>query len=210
MMNQSQASPSPPPVRPSRAADVRPAGQAGWGVRLLILVLVPLLAVTLLEGGLRLAGFGTAATYFVPAGDRGALTSNPAFGLGLVPPQVTARSPAIWFTGDKPVGTVRIFVLGGSAAMGYPEPDLSFGRILEVMLASSFPEAEFEVINAARPGINSHLLPRIAAECVDHHADYLLLYLGHDEVVGPFGPASEAAPFTAERWSIPRSRSIRQ
>ena len=41
----------------------------------------------------------------------------------------------------KPVSTFRIFVLGESAAAGFPDPAFSFARILEVMLRARYPGA---------------------------------------------------------------------
>ena len=64
-------------------------------------------------------------------------------------------TPSSWST--KPAGTIRVFVLGDSAAQGFPNPSFGFGRILEVMLRQRYPDVKFEVINVAMSAISSRL-----------------------------------------------------
>lgn len=94
----------------------------------------------------------------------------------------------------KPPHTYRIFVLGASAAMGIPEPAYNFGRILEVMLNEIYPETRFEVITVAMVAINSHAVLKIAEDCADYEPDLFIVYLGNNEVVGPFGPGTVLTP----------------
>jgi Tfp pilus assembly protein PilF len=96
---------------------------------------------------------------------------------------------------EKPANTVRIFVLGSSAAMGDPEPSFSLSRMLEAMLRHAYPGQRFEVINAGITAINSHVLRGIAEDCADLQPDLFVVYEGHNEVIGPFGPAGVFAPF---------------
>jgi hypothetical protein len=55
------------------------------------------------------------------------------------------------------------------------------------MLAETFPDARIEVINTAMVAINSHVVRSIAADCADWQPDLFIVYLGNNEVVGPFG-----------------------
>jgi len=42
-------------------------------------------------------------------------------------------------TGQKPLGTVRIFVLGESVALGIPASEYGFSRMLGALLRNRFP-----------------------------------------------------------------------
>jgi tetratricopeptide (TPR) repeat protein len=55
------------------------------------------------------------------------------------------------------------------------------------MLGLRHPDKKFEVINAAMTGINSHVIRPLARDCADAHADAWVIYMGNNEVVGPFG-----------------------
>ena len=103
------------------------------------------------------------------------------------------------FISAKASGAVRIFVLGSSAAQGVPNPSFSFGRILEVMLRERYPDVKFEVINAAMTAINSHVALEIARDCAAHQPDLFVVYMGNNEVVGPYGPGT-----VFQQWSPSR------
>ena len=78
-------------------------------------------------------------------------------------------------------------MFGESAAEGDPEPAFGMPRLLEVLLEGRFPGRDFEVINAAVTAINSHAILPIARECAGLDGDFWVLYIGHNEVMGPFG-----------------------
>jgi tetratricopeptide (TPR) repeat protein len=114
-----------------------------------------------------------------------------------------ARAPVVQrIVVEKPAGTVRLVVLGGSAAMGTPEADFSFGRVLEAMLAESFPERRFEVINAAMAAVDSQVVRTIGREMAAHRPDAFLLYLGNNEVVGPHGPGTVFGGFSSSLAAV--------
>ena len=96
----------------------------------------------------------------------------------------------------KPAGTVRIFVLGESAAMGTPDPAFNFGRILDVMLREQYPGVQFEVVNGAITAINSYAVLEIARDCAARQPDLFVVYMGNNEVIGPYGPGT-----VFHRWS---------
>lgn len=96
---------------------------------------------------------------------------------------------------EKASETYRIFVLGSSAAMGDPEPSFSLARVLDSMLTAAYPEIRFEVVNAAITAINSHVVRGIAADAARLDPDLFIVYEGHNEVIGPFGPTGVFSRF---------------
>ncbi|MCF7732613.1 MAG: tetratricopeptide repeat protein [Akkermansiaceae bacterium] len=170
-------------------------GWRGWLLRLVLLVLAPTLFVAMLEGGLRLGGYGYPTGFFLGSDAKGGFATNYRFGWRFFPRSLS-RDPHPCVLGAKPAGTLRIFVLGGSAAMGTPDPSFSFGRILEVMLREQYPTRKFEVVNAAMTAINSVVVREIARDCAVHEPDLFVVYMGNNEVVGPFGPGT-----VFQQWS---------
>jgi tetratricopeptide (TPR) repeat protein len=165
-------------------------------------VLSPLLFFGLLEAGLRVGGYGYPTGFFLGPDASGNYTTNYCFGWRFFPRSL-ARDPHPCVLSAKPAGSIRIFVLGSSAAMGTPDPAFSFGRILEVMLREQYPGTRFEVVNAAMTAINSHVALEIARDCAAREPDLFVLYMGNNEVVGPFGPGT-----VFQQWS-PSLRMIR-
>ena len=194
----SQPPGSSPPLTASRR----------WLFRLITLVVLPLVTFTALEGGLRLAGCGYSTRFFekIHIGDHDFLVNNEKFGLRFFPPALARFSGPIRLAATKPAGTYRIFILGESAAMGDPEPAFSASRYLEVLLRERFPEQKFEVVNVAITAINSHVVLPIARECARHHGDLWIIYMGNNEMVGPFGAATvfgaQAPPLALVRLSL--------
>lgn len=160
--------------------------------RCVALFVVPLLAVLLLECGLRLSGVGYTAGFLRKQTIQGkeVWTENPEFGRRFFPPGLVRYPRPFAFPSQKGTNTLRIFVLGESAAMG--DPDYKFGlpRMLEVLLRERFPERRIEVVNAAMVAINSHVILPIARDCAAREADLWVIFMGNNEVIGPFGSAS--------------------
>ena len=155
--------------------------------------LVPLLLVFgSLELGLRLAGYGFPTGFFktIRIGSEDCLVENDRFGLRFFPSGL-ARSPApVVMKAVKPAETCRVFMLGESAALGDPRPAYGPGRYLQVLLEERFPDVRFEVICVAMTAINSHAILPIAQECARHQGDLWIIYMGNNEMVGPFGAAT--------------------
>ncbi len=159
-----------------------------WWFRIAAL-LSPIFLLGLGEIGLRLAGCGYPTSFFLEKHNEGQtlLVENPKFGWRFFPPTV-ARSPLpLSLAATKPAGTIRIFVFGGSAAMGDPEPAYGFARQLERILQARDPNHKYEVINTAMTAINSIVVREIARNCAPRQGDFWLVYAGNNEVVGPFG-----------------------
>lgn len=153
------------------------------------MLLMPLLVLGVLEGGLRVFGFGYPTSFLLKQEVNGTtyLVDNDRFGWRFFPKEL-ARSPAtLKFAKQKEAGTYRIFLFGESAALGDPKPAFSMGRYLEVLLRERFPGAKFEVITAAMTAVNSHALLPMARECARLEGDFWVVYMGNNEMAGPFG-----------------------
>jgi tetratricopeptide (TPR) repeat protein len=156
------------------------------------LFLSPLLLLCLVEIALRIGGYGYNPDFFArrKIGNEDFFVQNENFSLRFFPRQ-TARNPGpIRFPAHKAPGTFRIFILGESAAMGDPAPSFAPSRYLEMLLREKYPGTNFEVINLAFTAINSHVILPIARECATHEGDLWIVYMGNNEMVGPFGAAT--------------------
>jgi tetratricopeptide (TPR) repeat protein len=173
-----------------------------WLFRLVVMVVSPVLFLALLEAGLRLGGYGYPTTFLLGPDANGICTSNRQFGWRFFPRPI-ARKPVSCVISAKPAGAVRIYILGSSAAQGIPAPAFSVARILEVLLRERYPDVKFEVVNGAMTAINSHVTLEIARDCAEHQPDLFVVYMGNNEVVGPFGPGT-----VFQQWS-PSLRLIR-
>lgn len=160
-----------------------------WCFRLAALIGVPLLFLGLLELVLRLAGFGYPTAFLLKSANHGEKTfvENNQFGWRFFGARVARVPDAICIPRDKPPDTVRIFVFGESAAFGDPQPHFGLPRMLEAMLELRHPDKKFEVVNAAMTGINSHVILPLARDCESAHADVWVIYMGNNEIVGPYG-----------------------
>lgn len=158
-----------------------------WKMRIVAAILAPTLFLLLVEGVLRLSGYGDVMTFFVPIEGQDKVTGNTRYTYQYFPKQLAREPDLIRIDKNKPKDVYRIFVIGGSAARGTPDPRFGFGRILGVMLEEAYPDRRFEVVNTAIVAINSHVVMRIAEECVDYDPDLFVIYMGNNEAVGPFG-----------------------
>jgi tetratricopeptide (TPR) repeat protein len=154
-----------------------------------IVIAVPFVTFIALELILRAVGFGYPTSFFLQRQVNGeaVFIENQEFSRRYFPKGLERVSQPLMFRAAKPTNTVRLFVFGESAAMGDPEPAFGFARILEVLLRDAMPSRKIEVINVAVTAINSHVVREIARDCADKQGDFWIVYLGHNEVVGPFG-----------------------
>lgn len=202
------ARPSPAGPESAQSVPAKLTPFRKWLFRVLAGVILPLLVLVILEGALRLAGYGYPTGFFKPMriGGQAMLVENDRFGFRFFPPDI-ARTPAsLRLPAQKAPGTYRIFILGESAALGDPEPAFGAGRYLEVLLRERFPRAKFEVVNVAMTAINSHVILPIARDCARQEGDLWILYLGNNEMVGPFGAATvfgaQAPPWQLVRLDL--------
>ncbi len=182
---QGRSAKTPAVVNPARAARRR-------GLFRFAAILLPLLALGLVELGLRVTGIGHPTEFFRHVRNNGVttLTDNPWFGWRFFPSTVARAPRPFALAVQKPPNTVRIFVLGESAAMGDPEPSYGFARQLERLLQARYPAQKIEVVNTGITAINSHVIRAIARDCRPREGDFWLVFAGNNEVIGPFGPGS--------------------
>ncbi len=156
----------------------------------LIALFCGILLIAALEVGLRLAGVGFQPQLFVREkrdGDRWYVT-NPAVGRRFFSAS-EAREPIFGaFPAEKPGNVRRIFIVGESAAMGFPAESFAFGNLLRAMLSLQYPELKFEVLYAALTGVDSNALVVFAREIADYEPDLVVVYSGNNELIGPYGP----------------------
>ncbi|NJD20789.1 MAG: tetratricopeptide repeat protein, partial [Gemmatimonadetes bacterium] len=158
---------------------------------------MPLLLLVVLEGALRLGGYGSDFPLFVPFEGEGRqmLLPNPQVARRYFsgPGEATAPQPDL-FDATKAPGTFRIFVQGASSAAGYPYAyGGAFSRMLEQRLQESDSSRLFEVVNTAVTAVNSYTLLDFADEIIAQRPDAVLIYAGHNEYYGVFGVGSSAS-----------------
>ena len=180
-------------AQPPAASSVEPipgiSARRLWLFRVITAIAAPILLMVLLEVVLRVTGYGFPPSAFVKCTIKGRTVycSNNKFGWRFFPPEISRWFHPLVVPADKPDNTYRIFILGESAAQGAPDPSYGFGRQLSVMLRRQYPSVNFEVYNAAMVAINSHTIVPIAKDCARLKPDLFVVYMGNNEVVGPYG-----------------------
>lgn len=175
-----------------------------WWKRILYSVLLSLISIVVLLGSFeflfRCLGLGFDTSYYrVETDEHGVdwYRENRDFTVTFFSEELVRRPPVMKIPVEKGKNTYRIFVLGGSAAMGDPEASFSVSRTLQIMLEEAYPDIHFEVVNAAITAINSTVVKYVAQDCAKLEPDLFVVYVGNNEVIGPFGPASVFTPFMA-------------
>jgi len=179
-------------------------GKKGFGWRDLIfwaiaILIIPIVFLVLLETGLRVAGVGYSTEFTRKIEHKGEvyITGNDQFSRLFFPPKLAQSPQKFAFPAVKPEKTYRIFILGGSAAEGDPEASFGFGPILETLLEDQYQGVNFEIINAAITATNSHVVLEAAKGLVQYQPDLFVIYVGNNEVIGPFGAGTVFAPFSS-------------
>lgn len=174
---------------------------------------LPFLLLGLLEGILRLLGWGGYPPFIRSAG---VLPSGPE--LFIVEP--AASKPYFFanperpgyadqsnFLMPKPEGTFRIFLFGESAAKGYPQPrNLAMSAFLEAMLEDAWPGQNVEVINLGTTAVASFPIVYMVREALAYTPDLFIFYTGNNEFFGAYGTESINA---AGLMSLPLLRVLR-
>jgi tetratricopeptide (TPR) repeat protein len=146
----------------------------------------------LLEGGLRLAGYGADIPVFREY-------ANEYPGYLFFNPDITAKyfstaQPSLIFDGfrkEKLPNTIRIFVLGESSAAGWPyHPNAAFPWYIRSGLEQLYPDRHIEVINLGVSAVNTYLMRDILPSVLEQKPDMLLIYTGHNEYYGAMGVGS--------------------
>jgi uncharacterized protein (TIGR02996 family) len=180
---------------------LQPAGSR-WLQRCLLILGGPLVFVLALEGALRVAGYGRSTDLFIPDGKSGLYRTNPHFTAPFFPPQFDITPLNFRIARHKEPGHFRIFVLGESAVRGTPEPGFGFASQLRAQLRAAYPGRQFEVLNLGVVAINSHVVYQMARQAAGFEPDLFVVYMGNNEVVGPYGPGSANLSAMPPLWVI--------
>jgi tetratricopeptide (TPR) repeat protein len=211
--NPKSQKPSPaPPAASAQSTPVATSSRQRIIFRLAALILAPLVAFAALEFGLRLAGYGYDPAFFkkVRIGNADFLVNNDKFIRRFFPPGMTRQTGALRMEAQKPPGVCRIFIMGESAALGDPDPSYGAGRYMKALLSERFPGRRFEVINVSITAINSYAILPIAQECARHDGDFWIIYMGNNEMIGPFGAAARLGSKAPPRWVVRLTLAIQQ
>jgi tetratricopeptide (TPR) repeat protein len=177
-----------PPHRGPRYSGKRPFF---WAMTLTF----PFALLTLVELILRIFGLYPLEPFIVPArqGGKDVYQFNQWVAKRYFDPvrvSVPAMSPET-FVRIKAPNTFRIFCLGESTTAGFPfECQVPFPKQLQVILARSFPQYQFEVVNAGISAVNSFTVIDLLPDILDAQPDLILVYMGHNEFYGAYGSAS--------------------
>jgi tetratricopeptide (TPR) repeat protein len=170
-------------------------------LRFFLAVGAPVFFLALLETALWLAGFGYPTSFFLSSsiGGQSMRIQNDRFAWRFLGREMARQPFPFAIPAAKPANTVRIFVLGESAGYGDPQPEFGLARMIEALLSGRYPGTRFEVVNASMTAINSHVLLPVARDCSSESGDAWVVYMGNNEVVGPFGAGTV---FGSQRASL--------
>ena len=160
--------------------------------KILLAICGPLLVFGLLEGGLYLGGKFEPVPVLKQVENKGSdyWASEPNYG-----PHALLREDApmphhVWLPVDRDHDKLRVVMLGESAVAGFPSEEYSLGRVTRALWNESHPTRPMEVANVAMVGASSHILRVFAREAMRLRPDVTVIYAGHNEVIGPYGPGS--------------------
>ena len=157
-----------------------------------ILILIPILTIIVIELGLRLFDYGTNYSQWIEIDNGKRLVLNPDLGAKYFQnvknyPQSNNDS----FDRIKEENALRIFILGGSSAAGFPyQPNGTFSRYIRDRLQLLDERRKIEVINLGITAVNSYTLLDLMPGIFDQKPDLIIIYAGHNEYYGALGVGS--------------------
>lgn len=158
----------------------------------LILALIPILFFVFLEIGLRVFDYDYNLDQWVEVDEQRIGLNPDAPRRYFYSTKSVPESIKDVFLKDKPENSYRIFVLGGSSAVGFPySPNGSFSRYVRDRLNLLMPDKQIEVVNIALTAVNSYTIKDFFAGVVDQQPDLILIYAGHNEYYGALGVGSQ-------------------
>ena len=185
-------------------------------VFILITIALPFIALAVVEIALRLFGFGGYPPFIrsvgtLPQGEQLCIVepaaSKPYFFANPTRPGYAEQSSFIM---PKPKDTLRIFIIGESAAKGYPQPrNLAMSEFLQTMLGDVLPQKRVEVINLGTTAVASFPLVYQVQDALRYQPDWFVFYVGNNEFFGAYGTASINAAGTMPLWALKLMRAAR-
>lgn len=152
---------------------------------------IPVIFFVLLEMGLRLADSGEAYEQWVNVTDTKLMLNPDLAKRYFYNTENVPYSSKDVFDVEKKQNTIRIFVIGGSSAAGYPyAPNGSFAKYIRKRLEIMYPYNTIEVVNCAMSAINSYTLLDILPSILEQKPDGVVIYAGHNEYYGALGVGS--------------------
>ena len=175
-------------------------------------VVIPLLFFVLLEVILIALGVGTHYRYFntINIDGESYYQENPDFADQFYPPSLNVGPLQNTFAKEPTDDRLRVYVLGGSAAMGFPHKNHGVDRLLAAQLNALFPDKEVEVINTAMTSVNSHVVYQVAETLPRNSADVAVILMGNNEVVGPYGPGTFNQNFLSSLSAIRSLQALKR
>lgn len=181
-----------------------------------ITISLPLLVLAVAEVTLRYFGWGGYPPFFREVGELSSgeqvclvepAASKPYFFANPTRPGYAEQSN---FLMPKPADTVRIFIVGESAAKGYPQPrNLSMGTFLKAMLSDVWPDKKIEVIDTGTTAVASFPLVYLVRDAMRFSPDLIVFYMGNNEFFGAYGTASINAAGSLPPWALRMMRAAR-
>lgn len=167
-----------------------------------LLILIPLFFILILEFGLSLFNYGESYNQWEIV-DSQKMMCNPEIAKRYFYTTDAVPYPAQdLFDINKKENSIRIFILGGSSAAGYPfTPNGSFARYVRMRLELLYPDRTIEVINCAMAAINSYSLLDMMPGIIEQKPDLILFYAGHNEYYGALG-AGSLETLGNSRWIV--------
>jgi len=164
-----------------------------WLRRLGITIGVLLALLVVLEGASYLFYPGYSTRFLLDGESDGAPAwiDNQFFPYRFTPARLAKASLPIVALKSPTEETLRVCLLGGTAAMGEPDPSFGIGRQLELMLQSRYPNHTIEIIDMSLRGGNTHVLREVARDLEQLKPNAIVVLTGNEEVSGPYGPASD-------------------
>jgi len=182
----------------------------------LITVGLPFLGLLGLEAVLRLFGWGGYPAWIREAGKLPSGESVCFVEPAAAEPYFFANPTRVGYPDQsdllmpKPPGTVRVFLVGESAAKGFPQPrNLAVSAFLQAMLADACPGREIEVINLGTVAVASFPLVYQVRDALRFAPDLFVFYTGNNEFFGAYGTASSVAAGSLPPWVLRVMRAAR-
>jgi tetratricopeptide (TPR) repeat protein len=161
-----------------------------------ICVLLPFVVIGLVEGGLRLMGWGGYARIIRPVGEteHGTLVITDPAGAAtwfFANRERPGYNEQYSFHEPKAPGTIRIVLVGESAMKGFPQPrHLAASAFFREMLRDVWSGRNIEVINLGTTAVASFPVLGIMTEALEYRPDLVIVSTGHNEFYGTYGVAS--------------------
>ncbi len=157
----------------------------------LIAIMIPIAVVLILELGLRIFDYGKNLDQWIEVDDK-YLQLNPQIGYRYFHnSEFVPYAANDIFLKVKPKNGIRIFVLGGSSAAGFPyEPAGTFAKYFKKRMKLVYPQKSIEVVNLAMTAVNSYTVNDLMEGVIDQEPDLVLIYMGHNEYYGALGAGS--------------------